>query len=132
MLFRRGKVLRSPLADRNERNVTGHRTSKTTKTTGEEEGTKEESEKERRKERDFAVKKKRDDEKKTTTSKTNTTTSASASVCPDIIREYRETTSTRSSTKWDSNRLEVLDLEEEEALKAKISTSARTKIRTRK
>ena len=76
--------IRSPLADRNERNVTGHFISKTT--------WKDESEKERR-EREFAVKKKQNEVKKTTTK-----TTASVSVCPDIIREYRETTSTRSLT----------------------------------
>ena len=56
--------MRSPLADRNERNVTGHFISKTT---GKEEGAmKDESEKERR-EREFAgVKKKQNEGKKTT------------------------------------------------------------------
>ena len=78
--------MRSPLADRNERNVTGHFISKTTG--------KDESEKERR-EREFAGVKKKQNEGKKTTSKTTT---ASVSVCPDIIREYRETTSTRSLT----------------------------------
>jgi len=116
--------MRSPLADRNERNVTGHFISKTT---GKEEGTmKDESEKERR-EREFAGVKKKQNEAKKTTSKTTT---ASVSVCPDIIREYRETTSTRSLTENEIqiNSRDELNLgEEEEALKTKISTSTRTK-----
>ena len=112
--------MRSPLADRNERNVTGHFISKTTG--------KDESEKERR-EREFAgVKKKRNEAKKTTSK----TTTASVSVCPDIIREYRETTSTRSLTENEiqiNSRDDALNSvgEEEEALKTKISTSTRTK-----
>ena len=109
---------RSPLADRNERNVIGHFISKTT---GKEEGIKDENDKERR-EQDFAVKKK--NEVKKTTSKTTT----SVSVCPDIIREYRETTSTRSLTE---NEIQInsreLNLGEEEAALTKISTSTRTK-----
>ena len=107
--------MRSPLADRNERIIS--------KTTG-----KDESEKERR-EREFAgVKKKQNEGKKTTTK-----TTASVSVCPDIIREYRETTSTRSLTENEiqiNSRDDELNLvgEEEEALKkTKISTSTRTK-----
>ena len=138
MLFRRGgggggssddtgerqrnrEQIRSPLADRNERNVMGHFISKTT---GKEEGMKDESEKERG-EREFAVKKKHNEKK--TTSKTTTT---SVSVCPDIIREYRETTSTRSLTENEiqiNSRDELNSGGEEEALKTKISTSTRTK-----
>jgi hypothetical protein len=116
---RNREQMRSPLADRNERNVTGHFISKTTG--------KDESEKERR-EREFAgVKKKQNEAKKTTTK-----TTASVSVCPDIIREYRETTSTRSLTENEiqiNSRDDALNSvgEEEEALKTKISTSTRTK-----
>jgi len=116
---RNREQIRSPLADRNERNVTGHFISKTTG--------KDESEKERR-EREFAgVKKKQNEAKKTTTK-----TTASVSVCPDIIREYRETTSTRSLTENEiqiNSRDDALNSvgEEEEALKTKISTSTRTK-----
>ncbi|CAL6331085.1 unnamed protein product [Bathycoccus prasinos] len=121
---RNREQMRSPLADRNERNVTGHFISKTT---GKEEGAmKDESEKERR-EREFAGVKKKQNEGKKTTSKTTT---ASVSVCPDIIREYRETTSTRSLTENEIqiNSRDELNLgEEEEALKTKISTSTRTK-----
>ena len=96
--------MRSPLADRNERIIS--------KTTG-----KDESEKERG-EREFAgVKKKQNEAKKTTTK-----TTASVSVCPDIIREYRETTSTRSLTENEiqiNSRDDALNSvgEEEEALK---------------
>ena len=114
----RNRQIRSPLADRNERNVIGHFISTSTGKEGNKNHVIDENKRE-----DFvtkAIKKKNE--------KTTTKTTTSVSVCPDIIREYRETTSTRSLTE---NEIQINSrrnpLGEEEAALTKISTTGRTK-----